>query len=182
MNARRVSKDQWLSVALEELEKGGIAAVRIEKLAKSLAISKSGFYWHFKDSRDLHAHMLDYWNKEFTQVVISSRAVLTGPPSEHLKQISKMIQLHDLGKFDLAFRAWAKHDELAAKAVCQVTEQRLEFVKSLFSAIGFRGDQLEMRSMLFVCYYTWESATFAKFSPRRRNRLDNLRLNLLTSK
>ncbi len=54
----RVSKDQWLATALEELEKGGIEAVRVQLLAKicpyrraaSIGISKieeicTGIFW-----------------------------------------------------------------------------------------------------------------------------------------
>ena len=55
----RVSKDQWLAAALEELEKGGIEAVRVERLARILNVARSGFYWHFKNRDDLYRHLLD---------------------------------------------------------------------------------------------------------------------------
>jgi AcrR family transcriptional regulator len=41
-----VSKNQWLAKALEALESGGVDGVKIEKLARALGISRSGFYWH----------------------------------------------------------------------------------------------------------------------------------------
>jgi AcrR family transcriptional regulator len=176
----RVSKDQWLAVALEELEKGGIEAVRIERLAKILCVARSGFYWHFKDRRDLYWHLLDYWFHEYTEVVTSNPLLLVGAPKARLERISKMIQEHNLGKYDLAFRSWAKYDDAAHEAVKRVTKVRLDFLRHIFNEMGFEGDELEMRAMLFVCYHTWESATFNELSPRKIARLRKLRLALLT--
>ena len=50
---KRVSKDQWFTKALDTLETSGVEAVKIEKLAKELGISRSGFYWHFKNRQNL---------------------------------------------------------------------------------------------------------------------------------
>lgn len=72
----RVSKAQWLAKALEELEDGGITAVRVERLAKALSVAKSGFYWHFDGLNDLHRHMLECWSREFTGVVTDRKSVV----------------------------------------------------------------------------------------------------------
>jgi hypothetical protein len=72
----------------------------------------------------------------------------------------KMIQAHDLARYDLAVRAWARHDEMARDFVQRVTKARLDFIRRIFSEMGFDGDELEMRTMVFVCYHTWEGATF----------------------
>ena len=45
----RISKAEWLEAAMSVLETEGINAVKIERLAKVLKTSRSGFYWHFQD-------------------------------------------------------------------------------------------------------------------------------------
>lgn len=92
-----------------------------------------------------------------------------------------IIQEHDLAKYDLAMRSWAKHDEPAREVVQLVTMARLDFIRQIFSEMGFEGDELEMRTMLFVCYHTRESGTFEHMSPRKRTRYRKLRLDLLTN-
>ncbi len=92
-----------------------------------------------------------------------------------------IIQEHDLAKYDLAMRSWAKHDESAREVVQLVTAARLDFIRQIFSEMGFEGDELEMRTMLFVCYHTRESGTFEHMSPRKRTRYRKLRLDLLTN-
>ena len=66
---KRVSKNQWLAKALETLAASGVDAVKIERLAKALGISRSGFYWHFKNRQDLLEHLLAYWVNEYTGTV-----------------------------------------------------------------------------------------------------------------
>ncbi len=129
----------------------------------------------------MHRHLLDYCFHEYTKVVTSNPLLLVGDPKVRLERTMKMIQEHDLAKYDLAFRSWAKYDDTVREAVQRVTKARLDFVRQIFNEMGFGGDELEMRTMLFVCYHTWESATFNDMSPRKRTRLRKLRLNLLTS-
>jgi AcrR family transcriptional regulator len=178
----RVSKAEWLATALDELEKGGIEAVRVERLARILSVAKSGFYWHFQNRRDLQRQLLEYWLHEYTEVVTSNPQLLLGEPKARLEKIMKMIQEHDLGRYDLAIRAWAKHDEMAHEFVQRVTKLRLDFIGQIFSAMGFEGDELDMRTRLFVGYHTGESAIFGDMSPRRRTRLRRLRLEFLTKR
>ena len=52
--------DLWLEKALEVLEAEGVNAVKIDRLAKLLETSRSGFYWHFKDRQDLLSCLL-HW-------------------------------------------------------------------------------------------------------------------------
>ena len=52
---RGVSKAEWLETGLQALSEGGVAALTVEGLAKTLGIAKAGFYWHFKNRDDLFA-------------------------------------------------------------------------------------------------------------------------------
>ena len=58
---KRVSKAEWLAQSLEVLAAEGVQGVRVERLARDLGIAKAGFYWHFRDRRDLMQSLLDYW-------------------------------------------------------------------------------------------------------------------------
>jgi AcrR family transcriptional regulator len=56
----RKSKADWLNAALELLENQGVQSITIVNLAKVLGVSRSGFYWHFKDQEDLLKQLLHY--------------------------------------------------------------------------------------------------------------------------
>ena len=179
---KRVSKAEWLGQALDVLASEGIQGVRVERLARNLGIAKAGFYWHFRDRRDLMQSLLDYWTHEFTAVVTEKPGLLEGDPQKRLYKTMLMILEHHLTKYDLAIRGWAAHDPIAAKAVRLVNRMRLDFVRSIFSDIGFRGRELEMRTRLFVCYHSWEQAMFGDLSKDERRKLLRLRHKLLVTK
>ena len=168
---KRVSKSEWLEAALEVLEREGVDAVRVQRLARKLQISKSGFYWHFKD----------HWMHEYTEVVSENELLASLEPLERLYQITRMIDRHNLGKYDVVIRAWAKTDPLAKAAADRVTKTRLDFLRKIFRELGFDRDQVEMRAVLFVVYHSWERTMFEGMSDRKRESLRKLRLELLTS-
>jgi len=179
---QRVTKAQWLDMALEVLETDGVAGVRIEVLAKRLEISKSGFYWHFKNRDQLLKDMLDYWTHELTEVATENPELLTLKPKSRLIKTAEMILEHDLTRYEIPIRQWALQDAVAARAVRKVNRLRLDFIGGAFSELGFTGDDLDMRAMLFTCYHTWEAPMFREISRKRRRKLIAKRIELLTSK
>ena len=101
---RGVSKAEWLEAGLEALSAGGVAALTVEGLAKSLGIAKAGFYWHFKDRDDMLRQLLDYWVHEITEVISENVEVQAMPPEQRLVRIAEMILDYDLTRYDLAIR------------------------------------------------------------------------------
>ncbi len=93
-----------------------------------------------------------------------------------------LIQEHDLAGYDLAISAWAAIDPEAEAARRGVYDTRLAFIRSTFSAAGFRGRELEMRTRLFVCYHSWERTMFQDLPKAERLKLLKLRHRLLTQK
>lgn len=179
---RGISKAEWLEAGLLALSEAGVAALTVEGLAKSLGIAKAGFYWHFKNRDDLLQQLLDYWTHELTQVVTSNPEVLALKPENRLVRTSQMIIDYDLTRYEIPIRQWALQDAKAARAVKKVNQIRLDFIRHTFSELGFKGDDLEMRTMLFVCYVSWESPMFKEISRKRRRELIPKRIDFLTRK
>ena len=125
---KRVSKDQWLTKALDTLESNGVEAVKIERLARGLGISRSGLYWHFENRQDLLEHLLDYWVREYTGVVTDNPDVLKLGPKKRLLTAMEMIKDKKLTKYDLAMTSWAKLDPQVHKVVKKVVKMRLDYI------------------------------------------------------
>ena len=173
---KNVSKDQWLAKALDSLESSGVEGVKIEKLAKALGISRSGFYWHFKNRQDLLEHLLEHWITEYTGIVSDDPDVIKLDPKKRLMNVMEMIRDKNLAKYDLAINAWAKIDPLARKALKKAVNLRLSYLRSIFAELGYTGDELEMRTRLFVCYHSWEATMFS--DAVRQKHLQKLRYKL----
>src|SRR5256886_15604510 len=59
----RTPRSTWIAHGLRALADGGPDAVRIEPLARTLGVTRGGFYWHFDDRRALLDEMLDTWER-----------------------------------------------------------------------------------------------------------------------
>jgi AcrR family transcriptional regulator len=177
---QRKSKKDWFEEALKSIEFGGVDSIVIEHLAASLNVSKSGFYWHFKNRSDLLNQVLKYWSKEYTEILTSNSLPEDLTPREKLFYISKSIYENDLAKYDLAIRTWAKYDLKAKRVASKVNKLRLDFIRSIFTELGFKDDELEARTKLFVCYQTFETPMFGKLSQTNWERLAKRRIKILT--
>jgi len=177
-----VSKAEWLEAGLQALSKAGVAALTIEGLAKSLRIAKAGFYLHFKNREDLLHQLLDYWTHEITEVITSNPELLVLKPKSRFIRAAEIILDLDLTRYEIAIRQWALQDAATARAVKKANRLRLDFARKTLSELGFKGEDLEMRSMLFVCYHSWESPMFPEISRKRRRNQIAKRIELLASK
>lgn len=178
----RKSKEDWLNTALKALENGGIEFVRIERLSKMLQISKSGFYYHFKDRQNLLQELLNYWLLKYTAIIAQDTSLLELDPVKRLHKISELIRKHNLTKYDLPISTWAQHDKTAKRTVNKVNKLRMDYIRSVFSELGFRGDDLETRAMLYVVYHSWERPMFGKYNQQKWEKLKKRRIKLLTDK
>ncbi len=179
--SRGYSRNDWLEAALEMMGEGSLADLTIERLAKRLKVAKSGFYWHFRSRQALLDALLEYWAEDLTQSVTDNHELHSFEPKTRLLETSEAILRFDLARHDLAVRHAAEKDEKIAQIVQRVTDLRLDFVRRAFSELGFSGDELEMRTLLFVGYHTWETTTFKSMTKERRKELIKRRIDLLTS-
>jgi AcrR family transcriptional regulator len=178
---KHTSKAEWLETALSVLEKEGADGVKIERLAKVLKTSRSGFYWHFQDRAELLGEMLEYWRREYTEVVFKRFVDTDMKPEETLYEAMKMIVEHKLNRLEIHMRAWSDNDPEVAKVLKKIYQQRLDFLKGLFSALGFTGCDLEMRAQLWLCYATHGSSMFDTYPCEKGEDPIKVRHTILTS-
>lgn len=178
----RVSKDQWLQMALKLFEKQGVNGVKIDQMAKAFGIAKSGFYWHFNNKRDLLNHMLEYWEYEYTTTVkhfLETRKEF--PPEKLLFTLMQAIRKNQLSRYDLAVKSWAETDELARDYIQRTYQIRYDVLKNIFKALGYKGDELEVRTRLFVVYEGWNHCVFSEDSDKKLTALEKQRLKIYTT-
>jgi AcrR family transcriptional regulator len=178
---RGISKAQWLEAGLEFLSRGNVNDLTIEALAKHLEISKSGFYWHFRNREELLLELLQYWLHEITEVVTVNKEFLEMEPRDRLQKTAEMLHDYRLTRYEMAVRQWALVDREAARVVRKANRLRMEYLLLAFSQLGIEGDEAQMRAMTFLCYMTWEPHTFAEVSLKKRRAMIKDRVKMLTT-
>jgi AcrR family transcriptional regulator len=176
---RRRVKDEnesqdWVSVGLAELAKGGVDAVRVEVLAGRLGVTKGGFYRRFKDRRALLNAMVETW-RDGRIAAIERQAEAGGEsPLERLRGIFKLYseRANTQGMaIELAIRQWARTDQAAAAAVEKVDVARLKISGSLYRKLGLSATDAEARAVLLYTFLFGQSMLFLDETPRKRANL-----------
>src|ERR671925_1822745 len=113
----RTPRTSWIQEGLRALGVGGPDAVRIEKLAQALGVTKGGFYWHFDDRRALLEEMLDRWERVSVDEVIERIEGQGGDARGKLRRLSAIASTRhevlrtDPLSIDLAIRDWARREQ-----------------------------------------------------------------------
>jgi AcrR family transcriptional regulator len=171
----QLNRDSWLALALEILAQEGRAKIKIEYLAEKLGVTRGSFYAHFSDRRDFNKSIAVYWAETLTSKSLASFRQSKGSAQERLLVLIQRIKDDDLPKYDIVMRAWALDEPLVAEQVERVDRERYEYIKSLFAEMGFTGNDLEMRTMIFQAYHSVSPALFGSIFEENRFKNEKIR-------
>ncbi|HEY1523260.1 MAG TPA: helix-turn-helix domain-containing protein [Solirubrobacteraceae bacterium] len=165
----RTPRASWVQEGLRALGEGGPDAVRIEKLAQALGVTKGGFYWHFAGRGELLVEMLDAWERLMIDEAIERVEAGGGDARAKLRRLSVLGGSGgDLIKIELAMRDWARRDEEVAGRVRRMDNRRMEYMRSLFAAFCPDEDEIEVRCMLLLSLWVANPLIAADHGARRR--------------
>ena len=175
MALTRTPRSGWIDAGLEALAAGGPDAVRIEPLARTLGVTKGGFYWHFQDRQALLEEMLDTWERVSVDEVIEHVEAEGGDARARLRRLFSLAGSGDrLLGIDLAVRDWARREPPVAERLRRVDNRRMAYLRSLFGAFCPDEDEVEVRCLLSMSL--WIGNHFIAADHGARSRADVLRL------
>jgi len=165
----RTPRASWVEEGLRALGGGGPDAVRIERLAQALGVSKGGFYWHFDGRPALLEEMLDAWERLMIDEVIERVEAGGGDARAKLRRLSALASsARELMKVELAIREWARRDRAVAARVKRIDERRMQYMRSLFAAFCADDADVEVRSLLFLSLWLGNESIAAGHGARSR--------------
>ena len=177
----RTPRNGWIDEGLRALAAGGPDAVRVEALARTLGVTKGGFYGHFSDRSALLAEMLDAWERMSTREVIERVEREGGDARVKLRKAGALTFSRTLLPIDLAVRDWARRDPAVAKRLRRVDNQRMEYLRELFGTFCSDEDDIEARSMLAFSLLIGNHFMAADHGTRSRAEVIDLAARLLES-
>ena len=144
----RTPRATWIQAGLQALAAGGPDAVRIEPLAKSLGVTRGGFYGHFEDRGALLEAMLDTWERAATDEVHEQVERRGGDPRTKVRRAGALTFSEKLLPIELAIRDWSRRDAAVGERLRRVDNRRMEYLRSLFGAFCADAEDVEARSVL----------------------------------
>jgi AcrR family transcriptional regulator len=148
-----VSAADWVDAAVEAFARGGLAAVRVEPLARQLGVTKGSFYWHFSDREALLAAVVERWESEHTDAMIAE-AQRGDTAAERLRRLLFAVSSRfDDSHGEQLLYLEAEHEGVRA-SVDRVTSRRLDYVAEILVELGHERADAERRSFLALAAAT----------------------------
>jgi AcrR family transcriptional regulator len=144
----RGSREVWLAAAKQALLETGLDAVKIQPLANRLSISRTSFYWFFRDRTALLDALLEDWEAKNTGAFVEACAAYAETITEGI--LNLITVFHDEAVFeprlDLAVRGWAHRSEAVTARVNAADERRLAAIREMFERFGYASDDADVRA------------------------------------
>jgi AcrR family transcriptional regulator len=174
---KRWTRDDWIVFALDVLEKDGLAAVRIEELARRGQRTPGSFYAHFKTRDELLAAMLDAWLEFKVENSMRRDSQLFHTGKFTLENLAVLFthgfQINRI-RLELAVRDWALKDERARKTVMQVDSTRLTNSTAMLRAEFPDAAHPQVFPLLFIWMLYGRNLAF--FDPKNKALVDSVDL------
>lgn len=132
---QNLTADDWAEAALEAMASGGLDAVAVEPLARSLGVTKGSFYWHFENRDALVAAALELWERRETVDVISGLENEPDPQERIFKVFRRANSSYKAGRLYLALAA-ASDNPVVERCVQKVSRLRLEYLQQCYRELG----------------------------------------------
>ncbi|SMD13842.1 TetR/AcrR family transcriptional regulator [Rhizobium sp. RU36D] len=144
----RGSSEGWLQAAYDALLEGGVDAVKILPLAKQLNLSRTSFYWFFRDREELLAALVARWRDKNTGNLIRQTEAYAETIAEATLNVFDCwldIDLFD-SKFEFAVRSWALQSPDILAEVQSADLQRLTALARMFERFGYQPVNADVRA------------------------------------
>ncbi len=150
----KVKSEDWIKKGIELLAQGGIEALNVEKMAKSLNCTKGSFYHHFKSREDYINQILeDYYNSR--KNMLENMGKLYNNPVEKLSRVLIGVFKNPRGlDFEFQLRKLAEINEKAKIYLNNLERERITYVNVLLRDCGADNPQLRAE-MIYHYYIGW---------------------------
>jgi AcrR family transcriptional regulator len=155
MSRAQLSAQDWTNAALRALADGGVAAVRVDVLARSLGVTRGSFYWHFADRDALLRAALEQWEQTVTAQVIERMEDVGNPTARFEQLVSAAFGPERIPGLQPAIMAHAKHP-IVEPVLRRVTMRRIDFIAEIYQELGLAPAVARRRAIIaYATYLGW---------------------------
>jgi len=149
----KVTRGDWLDVALSALAIEGVDHVTVLALSERLGVSRSSFYWYFKNRDELLGALLDRWDELHTCSIVAQAEAPATTVNEAVCNVFRCWINPTIfsPRLDFAVREWARRSAHVRKALDRSDRVRTEAIKALFVRFGYEDEDAFVRAR--VLYY-----------------------------
>lgn len=155
----KATREDWVHAALRVLLTEGVDQVLVLPLADKLKVSRSSFYWYFKNRQELLEQLLAHWSDTNTRSIIEQAGRASDTIVDGVLQIFEcwVDECIYSPRLDFAIRSWARQSARVRKLVEQADDTRIEAIRGTFRRHGYSEEDALIRARVLyfmqVGYY-----------------------------
>ena len=149
----KATRDNWLDQALSVLSSEGVGRVTVLSLSERLDVSRSSFYWYFKNREGLLDALLERWDRLNTRSIVSEAESPAATVNEAVCNVFRCWVNPAIfsPRLDFAVREWARRAAKVRKALDRSDRERTEALRAMFVRFGYEDEDAFVRAR--VLYY-----------------------------
>lgn len=144
----RGSREGWLEAAYAALIREGVDAVKIMPLAEQLKLSRTSFYWFFKDREALLAALAEMWEARTTAPLAAATREYAETETEAMLNVIACFLRPETfdAKLEFAMRGWGLKDPAILARVTDADHRRLLALTELLQDWGHTAHDADVRA------------------------------------
>ncbi|EFL05669.1 TetR-type regulator [Streptomyces sp. AA4] len=143
----RLSAQDWTRAALKAIADGGLAAVAVEPLARTLGVTKGSFYAHFRNRDELITAALADWWRNHGEAGLAEYAAIADPRQRLRELLTAVVRaVQPLAPSVHLSLLGDRNDPRVKEAVSRVNQARLNLLTNTYRELGLSPDQAANRA------------------------------------
>jgi len=130
------ARKQWIEAGLRALRTAGPDAIRIDRLAAELGLTKGSFHHHFRGAEDFHRALCSWLDERQLALAAELRKTLSrSNPFDVMRSMSSRVDEALDPELDRNLRAWARSSGIARETLARIDRSRLELLEAAWSRL-----------------------------------------------
>jgi AcrR family transcriptional regulator len=126
----------------------GVDHVTVLRLGEKLGVSRSSFYWYFKNREELLDALLDRWETFNTRSILNAAEAPAGTVNQAVLNVFRCWVNPAIfsPRLDFAVRDWARRSAHVRKALDRSDRLRTEGLRAMFARFGYEDEDAFVRA------------------------------------
>lgn len=148
----KVTRDDWINVALDVLISDGVELVKVLPLAERLEVSRSSFYWYFKSRQHLLDALLARWRETNTAAMVRQAQAPAPTITAAVCNVFRCNVNPSLFDSDLDFavRDWSRRSGKVRRVLDQADQECLQALTAMFQRYGYDQPEAMTRARILL--------------------------------
>lgn len=149
----KVTRAEWVNAARDILVSRGVGEVKVLTLSDTLNVSRSSFYWYFKDRTELLDDLLSQWEEANIQQLVDHCELPSSGIDQAVCNFFRCFVNESLfdQRLEFAIREWARWDPAVRVRIDAADMARLGAVTAMFERHDYPAEEAACRAR--IIYY-----------------------------